>query len=80
MTTVLRGHFDTARAMEFVKMRSARDGRPVKKILRNWASSISIGRSVVLRDSRPPWRFSRVTAPASLPEWRRRSTVDRSPD
>ena len=45
VNTVLPGHFDTDRAMELAKMRSARDGRPVEEILRNRASSIPIGRS-----------------------------------
>jgi 3-oxoacyl-[acyl-carrier protein] reductase len=45
VNTVLPGHFDTDRAMELAKMRSAREGRPVEEILRNRSSSIPLGRS-----------------------------------
>jgi 3-oxoacyl-[acyl-carrier protein] reductase len=44
VNTVLPGHFDTDRAMELAKMRSARDDRPVEEILRARAASIPIGR------------------------------------
>jgi 3-oxoacyl-[acyl-carrier protein] reductase len=45
VNTVLPGHFDTDRAMELAKMRSAREQRPVEELLRTRASSIPIGRS-----------------------------------
>ena len=45
VNTVLPGHFDTDRAMELAKMRSAREGRAVEDILRTRSSSIPIGRS-----------------------------------
>lgn len=45
VNTVLPGHFDTDRAMELAKMRSAREQRPVEEILRTRASSIPVGRS-----------------------------------
>ena len=45
VNTVLPGHFDTDRAMELAKMRSAREGRAVDEILRNRSSSIPLGRS-----------------------------------
>ncbi len=45
VNTVLPGHFDTDRATELAKMRSAREGRPFEEILRSRASSIPIGRS-----------------------------------
>ena len=45
VNTVLPGHFDTDRAMELAKMRSAREKRPVEELLRTRASSIPIGRS-----------------------------------
>jgi len=45
VNTVLPGHFDTDRALELAKMRSAREKRPVEDILRTRASSIPIGRS-----------------------------------
>jgi len=45
VNTVLPGHFDTDRALELAKMRSAREQRPVEDILRTRASSIPIGRS-----------------------------------
>lgn len=45
VNTVLPGHFDTDRALELAKMRSARDGRPVEEILRDRALSIPLGRS-----------------------------------
>ena len=44
VNSVLPGHFDTDRAMELAKMRSAREQRPVEDILRARASSIPIGR------------------------------------
>jgi 3-oxoacyl-[acyl-carrier protein] reductase len=45
VNTVLPGHFDTDRAMELAKMRSAREQRSVDEILRTRASSIPLGRS-----------------------------------
>ena len=45
VNTVLPGHFDTDRAMELAKMRSARENRPVDEILRSRAASIPLGRS-----------------------------------
>ena len=44
VNSVLPGHFDTDRAMELAKMRSAREQRPVEDILRARASSIPTGR------------------------------------
>jgi len=44
VNSVLPGHFDTDRAMELAKMRSAREQRPVEEILRARASSIPTGR------------------------------------
>jgi 3-oxoacyl-[acyl-carrier protein] reductase len=45
VNTVLPGHFDTDRAMELAKMRSAREGRAVDELLQSRASSIPLGRS-----------------------------------
>ena len=45
VNTVLPGHFDTDRAMELAKMRSAREQRSVDEILRTRATSIPVGRS-----------------------------------
>ncbi|HEX2779951.1 MAG TPA: SDR family oxidoreductase [Gemmatimonadaceae bacterium] len=45
VNTVLPGHFETDRALELAKMRSAREGRPVEEILRARSSSIPLGRS-----------------------------------
>jgi len=45
VNTVLPGHFDTDRAMELAKMRSAREHRPVEELLRTRSASIPIGRS-----------------------------------
>ena len=45
VNTVLPGHFDTDRAMDLAKMRSAREQRPVEELLRTRSSSIPIGRS-----------------------------------
>lgn len=45
VNTVMPGHFDTDRAMELARMRSAREGRPVDEILRNRSGGIPLGRS-----------------------------------
>ena len=45
VNTVLPGHFDTDRALELAKTRSAREGRSVDEILRSRSASIPIGRS-----------------------------------
>lgn len=45
VNTVMPGHFDTDRAMELAKMRSAREGKPVDEILRNRSGGIPLGRS-----------------------------------
>lgn len=45
VNTVLPGHFDTDRAMELARMRSAREGRAVDEILQSRSASIPLGRS-----------------------------------
>jgi 3-oxoacyl-[acyl-carrier protein] reductase len=45
VNTVLPGHFDTDRALELAKMRSAREGRSVDEILSSRSASIPLGRS-----------------------------------
>ncbi|MBC7897006.1 MAG: SDR family oxidoreductase [Cytophagaceae bacterium] len=45
VNTVLPGHFDTDRALELAKMRSAREGKPIDQILAARAGGIPLGRS-----------------------------------
>jgi 3-oxoacyl-[acyl-carrier protein] reductase len=45
VNTVLPGHFDTDRAIELARMRSAREGKPVDAILAARSASIPLGRS-----------------------------------
>lgn len=44
VNTVLPGHFDTDRAVELAKMRSAREGKPVEDILEARTAGIPLGR------------------------------------
>lgn len=44
VNTVLPGHFDTDRAVELAKMRSAREGKPVEDILKARTAGIPLGR------------------------------------
>lgn len=45
VNTVMPGHFDTDRAMELARMRSAREGKPIEEILKNRSGGIPVGRS-----------------------------------
>lgn len=45
VNTVMPGHFDTDRALELAKMRSAREGKPMEEVLKARASGIPLGRS-----------------------------------
>lgn len=45
VNTVMPGHFDTDRAMEIAKMRSAREGKPVDQLLAARSAGIPLGRS-----------------------------------
>ncbi len=45
VNTVMPGHFDTDRAMELAKMRSAREGKPIDAILAARSAGIPMGRS-----------------------------------
>ena len=45
VNTVMPGHFDTDRAMELAKMRSAREGKTIDQILQSRSAGIPMGRS-----------------------------------
>jgi 3-oxoacyl-[acyl-carrier protein] reductase len=45
VNTVLPGHFDTDRALELARMRSAREGRPIEAILESRTAGIPLGRA-----------------------------------
>ncbi|MGQ0767198.1 MAG: SDR family oxidoreductase [Gemmatimonadota bacterium] len=45
VNTVMPGHFDTDRALELARMRSAREGKPIDQILRARESGIPLGRA-----------------------------------
>ena len=45
VNTVMPGHFDTDRALELARMRSAREGKPVEAILQGRSAGIPLGRA-----------------------------------
>ncbi|MGQ0649924.1 MAG: SDR family oxidoreductase [Gemmatimonadaceae bacterium] len=45
VNTVMPGHFDTDRALELAKMRSAREGKPIDIILQQRTAGIPLGRA-----------------------------------
>lgn len=44
VNTILTGHFETARATELARMRSAREGKPVEELIAQRAATIPVGR------------------------------------
>jgi 3-oxoacyl-[acyl-carrier protein] reductase len=45
VNTVMPGHFDTDRALELAKMRSARENKPIEEIMKSRSAGIPMGRA-----------------------------------